>query len=276
VLARSVGILLAVCACACGVARAQSPVAVLVEAVKQTNAAPSASLVVIEQVELGGQLVTTVRMSGTEDPRDEKGSFLYGATPDAAGLGDARIIVDGATDYVHYGVFDSLRASNPSVKSWLVVDTASSLGMDPAGFASLEVGEVSELTGLRVAGAGTEDGIAVTRYVGTLALAKIASSKELQGLLAAVPSEAKALLKGTERLEISVGSDGFIHEVAGLFEAPFGGGTSLSVTVSSEMTNFDRTPAAISAPPASEVMTPAQFQRATKSKTTTPGGAPVS
>jgi hypothetical protein len=106
--------------------------------------------------------------------------------------------------------------------------------------------------------------VPVTRYRGTLALSKVARSQQIQGLLARLPSQASAvLLKGTESVEISVGSDGFIHRFQSAITAPLGSGVSLSITIDADISSFNHAAGPIAAPPASDVMTVEQFQQIT-------------
>jgi hypothetical protein len=92
----------------------------------------------------------------------------------------------------------------------------------------------------------------------------MAQSQQLQDLLASVPSQVSAaLLKGSEKVEISIGSDGFIHRFRSVITAPLGAGVSLSITLDANLSNFNRPAGSIVAPPASEVMTVAEFQQIT-------------
>ena len=246
-------------------ASAAGPVETLVQAVQHSNQAKSVDVSLIEQVKIGARTLTTLRISGLDEPLTGSGSFLYVSSPAQSGMGRATMVVRGANVYVHYALFDTLRQRNPAIKHWLLVNTRSSLGVDPSGLVSLSVKEVRQLTGLTVAGTGSEGGVPVTRYRGTLALAKIAQTKQIQNLLALLPSEASTILRGTEKLETSVGEDQFVHRVKAVITAPLSDGTRLSITIDVSFANFNRTQHTIAAPPASEVMTVSQFQRATGS-----------
>jgi hypothetical protein len=264
-LARVLGLLVVGGTLVCSRAAASGPADALIQAVQRSNEARSSNVVLTERVKLGARILTTLRMSGIQEPRAKEGLFLYHVSPAKAGLGDATIVLVGSAVYLHYPLFDTLRTTNPAVKRWLMVNTRSSLGVDPTGLASLGVEEVREMTGLAVVGTGTDGGVPVTRYRGKLALSKIARSSQIQNLFASLPSEVSALLKGTENLEISVGRDGYIHHLTSVITAPLGGQTPLSITIDAELTNFDRSTTPIVVPPASQVMTAAQFQQVTGS-----------
>jgi hypothetical protein len=248
-------------------------VTVLARAVDRSNAARSADITLVEHVKLGGRTLTTVRIDGLQEPRARSGSFHYAVSPAQPGLGEATMIVRGANVYVHYPILDTLQARTPGLKHWLLVNTHSSLGVDPGGLISLGAKEVHQITDLAVVGGGSEDGMPVTRYRGTLALAKIAGSSQIQSLLASLPSVAATILKGHEQVRISVGNDGFIHHVSSVITAPRARGTRLTITIDAALANFDRETGTISGPPASQVMTMSQFQALTGSAPTAAANA---
>ena len=261
-LTRSVGVLLVAAVWVCS-ASAGGPADALVRAVERSNQATTASISLTERVKAGGKTLTTLRISGVERPRTHEGSFRYVISPAQPGLGTATILVRGSSVYVHYPAFDALRAANPAAKKWLLADTQSSLGVNPTGLSSLGVKEIRAMTGLAVVGTGTEDGVRVTRYRGTLALSKLANSPQLQSLFASVPSEVSSLLRGTEKFEIAVGKDGFIHRMDAVITAPLSDGTKLSITVAAELSQFNKPLAPIAFPARGQVMTLAQFQKLT-------------
>jgi hypothetical protein len=203
--------------------------------------------------------VATVRLHGVEQPRAQSGSFVFSFTPAQRDLGQASEIVHGSRVYVHFGVLDTLHAKNPAVKSWVVLDSRSSLGVDPAGLTALGTKELQEMTGFTFLGHRSEGGVQVTRYAGTLQLSRAAASPQLQELLAHLPSAA-AILKGKERFVIAVGADGYVHRITSSISAPIAG-AELHVDVDAALSDFGGSPGAIVPPPASEVMALARFDR---------------
>jgi hypothetical protein len=262
---RLLGALVVAFAAASVASAADDPAAALSQAVQRSNNALSSRLSLSERINVGTRTVTTLRMRGVQRPRAQEGAFTYAMSPAKPGLGQARIILHGSTVYVHYPILDTLRATDPHVKKWLVVDARSNLGIDATGLDSLGMQEIRQMTGLRIVGSTDEDGLHLTRYAGTLPLSKIARSAQIKQLLGSLPSAASALMKGTERLEVSVGSDGFIHRLHSVITAPLTQGVSLSITVDAELSDFNRATAPIAVPPARDVMTTAQFQQVTGS-----------
>jgi hypothetical protein len=241
-------------------AAAAGPPAALVQAVQKTNAASSASLTLTVRTGLGSRTVSTLRLHGIEQPSAQAGSFVLTITPDQAGLGQASEIVHGSKVYVHYALLDTLHAKNPSVKSWVVVDSRSALGVDPAGLTALGSNELTQMTGLRAVGAGSVGGVAVTRYAGALDLRKASSLPELQQLLAHLPSAVASVLKGKEQFVFSVGADGYVHRVTASLGVPLAG-ARLRVDVDATLGAFGASPGAILPPPSSDVMTLDSFER---------------
>ena len=181
-------------------------------------------------------------------------------SPAQPGLGTATEILKGADIYVHYGLFDTLHAKNPAVKHWLVLSTTSSLGVNPSSFSLLGSLEVSELTGIRAVGTGTAHGVSITRYQGTLDLDKLAQLPTLKQLLSHLPSASAAVLSGSAELQLSVGSDGYIHGSSTTLDL-HEGTSSLKIVVQAVLQDFNQESSPIMAPPASEVMTQQQFDQ---------------
>ena len=73
-----------------------------------------------------------IRLQGVEQPQAKTGSFVLDISSAQPGVGEATEILVGAKLYIHYPILDTLHAKNPKVKSWIVVDTNSSLGVDPS------------------------------------------------------------------------------------------------------------------------------------------------
>jgi hypothetical protein len=234
----------------------------LVKALARTAAAQSARVSLNERITLGGQS-STLRLSGVEQPRAANGSFTMLIAPAEAGLGQVTEVVRGARIYVHYPILDTLHAANPRVKTWIVVDSASSLGVDPSSLTSLGLQELAEMTGIVRLGSGREQGMAITRYAGTLSLRKAAGAAQIRILLAHLPSVAAAVLGSSERIVFSVGADGFVHGTSSTIAASQAAGTALRVVINATYSDFDRERAPIAAPPAAEVMTLARFQQLT-------------
>ena len=127
----------------------------LLQAVQKTNSAKSANITLDERVGQGGQ-VTMIRLQGVEQPQTKSGSFVLDISPAQPGVGEATEILVGSKLYIHYPILDTLHAKNPKVKSWIVVDTSSSLGVDPSSLTALEGQQLQDLTGIKIVGTGTE------------------------------------------------------------------------------------------------------------------------
>ena len=259
---RALGVLLAAAVWA-GPASAAGPAESLLRAIDRTNRAASAQIALAEHVQVGSKTVSTLQIKGLELARGHRGSFHYHVTPAQAGLADASVLVRGSSVWVHYAAFDALSATNRDVKPWLLVDTQSSLGFNPTGLASLGGKEIRALKGLAIVGHGTEGGMRVTNYRGTLSLAQLADSPMMKSLLGSAPSEMSSLLKGSERLEIAVGTDGLVHRMTGVITAPLSDGRRLSVTVDAAFSHYNGSHRPIAFPKRGDVMTVAEFQRAT-------------
>lgn len=249
-------------ACSTTAAGSAGPPAALVQAIAQTNGAKSLKISFVERVSAGSN-TTIVRLKGVEQPQQHGGSFVFSTSPAQAGLGQASEILHGSKVYVHYGVLDALHKKDPRVKSWLVVDTTSSLGINPEGFTTLGATGVKELKGIKVVDKARDAGVPVTRYSGTLDLRQAAQSPVLQELLAHLPSSVAAILSGTERIALDVGDDGFVHRITTSLTLPLGGTQAISISIDVMLTDFNRPIGAIIPPPSSEVMTLTQFDKLT-------------
>ena len=239
---------------------AGGPAAALQQAFQKTSGAASENLSLTEHIRAAGRTLSTIRLSGIEQPKAGAGSFVFSSTPSQAGPGRASEIIHGSKVYVHFDVLDQLRAKNPRVKSWIVLDSKSSLGVNPTSFTGLTTKEVQALTGVRVLGGGTVGGVQVTRYAGTLALRRVATAPQVQQFLAHLPSAAGAILRGKEHLVVAVGTDGYVHGITASIQVPFSG-QQLDIDVDATLGNFGGSTGAIIPPAASEVMTVAQFDR---------------
>jgi hypothetical protein len=236
------------------------PPAALIRAVEQTRAAKSMNISLSERVSVGPQ-ATTIRLSGVQQLQAKRGSFDLDISPAQTGLAHAKEIVQGPNVYIHYGLLGTLHAKDPSVKNWILVDMNSSLGVDPSTLAPLGVPELREMAGVKVVGSGTDHGVKLTRYRGTLTLGQAAQSPEVQQLLAHLPSAEAAILGGNEQVEFSAGTDGYIHALSSSLTLPFQGGVSLHLAIEATFEDFGRTSAHIPAPPAADVMTLARFDQ---------------
>jgi hypothetical protein len=241
-------------------AAAADPPAPLVQALQRTDTARSADVSFTEHVVVGSANVT-VRLRGIEQPPAKAGSFVFSISPAQAVLGQASEIMLGSRVYVHYGLLDRLHAKNPAVKRWLVVDSRSSLGVDPAGLTALGSSNLKKMTGFKVVGNGSEDGVPVTRYQGVLALGQATASPEFQALLAHLPSASAPVLRGTARIEFSVGKDGYVHRVRSTIDTGSSARPTAQITIDATLTNFNQNTSALVPPPASDVMSLATFNR---------------
>jgi hypothetical protein len=142
----------------------------LTQALAKTNTARSVTAAFTEKLVIGGATVT-VDLHGIEDPATRGGSFVFSIKPDTSGLGQADEILHGNSGYLHFAEFDKLHARYPRVKSWLVIPTTSSLGVDPSSLGTLGGAELKATTGWKTS-SGTAAGAPVTNYAGTLALRK--------------------------------------------------------------------------------------------------------
>ena len=207
-------------------------------------------------------------MRGVEQPQAKAGSFMLDVSPAQPGVGEASEIMLGSKLYIHYAVLDTLHAKNPGVKSWIVVDTNSALGVDPSSLTALQGRQLQSLTNVKVAGTGTEGGVQVTRYSATLDLSKVARSGPMQQMLSHLPSAAAGILNGTARTELWAGADGYLRRTITTMTLPVPGGSAIHVAVDATIDGFDQSTAPIVAPQASDVMTLAQFGQLTGTSVT--------
>ena len=238
----------------------------LLQAIAKTNSAQSAVIDFEERVSQGSQ-VTTLRLQGAEQPQAKTGSFVLVISPAQQGFAPVTEILVGSKLYIHYPVLDTLHAKNPKVKSWIVVDTNSSLGVNPSSLTALAGEQLQDLTGIKAVGTGTVDGIAVTRYAGTLDLRKAAQSGQMQQLLSHLPSAAAAVLNGTAQIELWVGRDGYLHRTTTTMSLPVQGEQTIKITVDGTLDGFDKSNTPPVAPAAGDTMTLAQFGQLTGSAT---------
>ena len=243
----------------------------LLKAVQQTNSAKSENINLEEKITEGRQ-TTVIHLRGVEQPRAKAGSFVLDFAPAQPGVGTATEIMLGSKVYIHYPVLDTLHAQNPRVKSWIVVDTTSTLGVDPTSFTALAGQQLQALSGLKVVGTASDGAVAITRYAGTIDLRKEAKAGPLQQLLAHLPSAAAAALNGKARMELWAGSDGYLHRAITTMTIPFDG-EHLHITVDATVDNFNQSTAPIVAPAPAEVMTLAQFTQLTGTAAATPSAA---
>ncbi len=204
----------------------------------------------------------TVTLSGIQQPATKDGSFVMNVSPAQAGLSRATEIVHGSSVYVHYPILDTLHARDPQVRSWILVNTSSSLGLDPTSFSSLGGQELQELSAVKLEGAATLQGQAVTNYGATIDWSKAKRLPQFAQLLSHLPSASAALLHGSDRLTYAVGADGYVHGMTTTLSVPVQGAT-LSVAIAVTLEAIDQVSAPISAPPAADVMTLAQFNQIT-------------
>lgn len=243
----------------CAAASADSPRAVLIGAAERTNAASSLRMTLVEHIRIGSE-TETVSLAGVEQPSSGRGSFVMDVSPAEAGLGQATEIIDGSRVYVHYPVLDTLHSANPRVRNWILVDTTSSLGVNPTNLASLDRAELDELTAVTAAGATTLDRRSVTDYAGTLDLEKAARLPAFEQLLSHLPSASAAILAGSARITYAVGRDGYVHGVTTTITVHVQA-TTVRVALDMTLDDFNQTAAAIAAPSAAAVMTLAAFER---------------
>ena len=239
----------------------------LLRAIQKTNSAKSATISLDERIGQGGSQISIIRLHGVEQPQDKTGSFVLDISPAQPSVGEATEILVGSKLYIHYPALDTLHAKNAKVKSWIVVDTNSSLGINPSNLTALEGHQLQDLSGIKIVGTGTDSGGAVTRYAGTLDLRKAAKSGPMQQLLSHLPSSAATVLNRTARIELWVGDDGHLRRVITTINLPVQGEKPLQLTIDGALSDFDKSTAPIVAPPAGDVMTLAQFGQLTGSAT---------
>ena len=261
---RAVPVIACAAAVFCAGSGAASAPPALLQALQKTNSARSETISFDERIGQGGQ-VTMLRLQGVEQPQARAGSFVLDISPAQPGVGQATEILVGSKLYIHYPILDTLHAKNPKVKSWIVVDTNSSLGVNPSSLTAMAGQQLQALTGIKVVGTGTENGISVTRYAGTLDLRKAAQSGQMQQLLSHLPSAAAAALQRTAQIELWVGSDGYLHRSITTLSLPVQGEKPLQITVDGTLNDFDKPTAPIVAPATGDTMTLAQFGKLTGS-----------
>ena len=239
---------------------ATAPPHALVQAIDHTNSAQTEQLSLVEKVMYGGTTQATVHLSGVEE-HGTIGSFAFSSTPATAGLSSAHEIVSGSKAYIHYPVLDKLHATDSRVKPWILVDTSSSLGVEPgvarrAPHRRAEEHERAEARRHRLLGGAT-----VTRYTGTLSMRKNASSPEMQNLFAHLPSASAVVLDGTEKVEFDVGADGYLHRFTSVITVPVRGSGTLRIDLALSFGKFNAQRAALTEPDAGNVMTLEQFDQ---------------
>jgi hypothetical protein len=239
---------------------ATAPPHALVQAINHTNSARTEQLSLVEKVMYGGTTQATVHLSGVEE-HGRIGSFAFSSTPATAGLSSAHEIVSGSKAYIHYPVLDKLHAADSRVKPWILVDTSSSLGVDPASLGALRTDELKSMSGLKRDGTGSVGGAKVTRYTGTLSMRKNASSPEMQNLFAHLPSASAVVLDGTEKVEFDVGADGYVHRFTSVITVPVRGSGTLRIDLALSFGKFNAQRVALTEPDASNVMTLEQFDQ---------------
>lgn len=206
-------------------------------------------------VKAAGQTIH-VRLDGVQEPKARLAAFAVDTTPAGQGLGHATETVVGNRVYVHYPLLDTLHAANPKVKQW-IEETASSSG----ALGAVGAAELSAMHGIHVSGTGKAGAISTTEYTGTLDLEDaVKANPQLQQFLAGLPSAAASVLKGTATLVLSVGSDGYVHGTTETMKLPVSATESLDLRTTATLDKFGEPVPDIKAPPASQVMTLAQFQ----------------
>jgi hypothetical protein len=240
---------------------APSPRSVLVAAEQKTAAAQSVHVAMTTSISQAGRTLV-VKASGVQETPRKAGSFVYDFSQVAPTLGETDAIVLGAKAYLHYGGLDPLRAREPKLKQWVVLDTRSALGVDPWGLGKTALATLKAVIGLRAVGTGSDAGSPVVRYAGSLDFARAVSlAPQLQQVLSHLPSSAGVVANARGRVEFWVGDDGYLHRTIESLSAPVPGQQPLRIGVTLSYGEFGVSPGAIVAPPASEVMSLAAFNR---------------
>lgn len=255
-LAATVGVL--VC---CSAGSAATPRAALLAASERTNTARSMQMSLNEQITVDGKS-ETVKLSGVQQPAAHRASFVVDMTPAQPGLGQANEIERGASIYLHYPILDTLHAKDPAVRSWILINTNSSLGINPQSLAVLSTKELQALHTVKAVGTATFDGQPVTDYEGTLDLNSAAKLPQFAQLLSHLPSASAAILNGSAVITYAVGSDGYLHGMSTTISVKVQG-AALKVALQMTLGAFNHANAPIEAPPADEVMTLSQFEQIT-------------
>lgn len=240
---------------------ATPPQQALIGAEQKTAAAQSVHLSLVETLTEGSQKRVT-RMSGVQETPRKAGSFVYDFSQIQPTLGVTDAIALGSKLYFHYGGLDALRARQPKLKRWVVVDSKTALGVNPWGLGVASDQAVKAIAGLRSVGRGADAGVPIVRYAGTLDLGKALSLvPQLQQLLSHLPSSAAAVAHSRVDVEFWVGSDGYLHRVSESFGLTVSGQAPLRVSLTMSFGQFGAGVGAIVAPPAADVMTLAAFNR---------------
>jgi hypothetical protein len=251
----------AACSCVPSAAAATAPRQALIEAEQKTAAVQSIHVSLVERLTQGSQTLVT-RMSGVQETPRKAGSFVYDFSQIQPTLGVTDAIALGSKTYFHYGGLDALRARQPKLRRWVVVDSKAALGVNPWGLGVASVQAVKAITGLRSVGRATDAGVSVVRYAGRLDFGKaLGLVPQLQQLLSHLPSSAAALAHTRGDVEFWVGSDGYLHRVGESFGLTVSGQAPLHVSLTMSFGQFGAGVGAIVAPPAADVMTLAAFNR---------------
>lgn len=244
-----------------GAAASPAPRQALIQAEQKTVAAQSVRVSLREMLTQGSQSIV-LTMSGVQETPRKAGSFVYDFSQLQPGLGRTDAILLGSKTYFHYGGLDALRAREPKLKRWVVVNAHAALGVSLWGLGGPPGKTVDAVAGLHSVGQARDAGVPVVRYAGTLDMAKaLTLLPQLQQLLAHLPSATSAFAHAGGHVEFWVGSDGYLHRTSGSFSVPIAGQSPLRVSLVMSLGDFGAQVGAIVAPPPSDVMTQAAFNR---------------
>jgi hypothetical protein len=250
----------AACAFVASAGASPAPRQALIQAEQKTVAARSVRVSLRETLTQGSQSIV-LQMSGVQETERKAGSFVYDFSQLQPSLGRTDAILLGSKAYFHYGGLDPLRAREPKLKRWVVVNVRSALGVSLWGLGGSPVKTVDAIAGLHPVGEARDAGVPVVRYAGTLDIGKaLTLVPQLQQLLAHLPSSS-VVTHARGPVEFWVGSDGYLHRTSGSFSVPIAGQAPLRVGLVMSLGDFGAPVGAIVPPPASDVMTLAAFNR---------------
>jgi hypothetical protein len=244
----------------CAVTAAAGGAAAIVRAEQRTDRVRSMKITMSERVDIAGQS-SVMRYSGIEQPLSHAARFTYYVSSLEPSARYSTDIVRGSELYIHYAVLSSLHAKDPGIKQWVALNVNTMLGVSLGSLTLLGVQEARNLTGVRVIATETHSGARVTRYAATLGLGALNHVAAVRRMFANLAPGTAPKFVGSEKLEISVGSDGLIHRTTESLVLRTSTGQTVRATISGTMSDFNDQTAAIPVPPRSDVMSLNEFEQ---------------
>ncbi len=177
-------------------------------------------------------------------------------------VGNEKLVLIGPRAYLHFGLMDTPQARQAHIKPWVVLDLRAAAGYNPWSLGSLKsFGAVSDVV---ASGTGNDGGTPVHRYTAKVNLhTAIALNPQLAQLVRRLGISGR-LFDSIVSVRFDIGDDGYIHRVGEAFSLPLPGGPPLTIGFDMTMSRYNSSEPTLAAPPASQVMTLSQFERAAR------------